>query len=144
MISFNFFLQQYWRAMITLETENRFYWRCNIFINSSLKYFPSPFDTIERMSGGISLHGVACFFVFIFASVFLWLHILYLPPRRWRRMRRKLRSEQLPFLGWLVRDPLLVLLYYSMSSVAWSQIHLLSLISDWDLSPTPSQSHFLS
>ena len=108
-------------------------------MNSSLKYFGSPFDTIEGMIGGISLHGIACFFVFFLITVlFVWLHILFVPPRRWRRMRRKLRSEQLPFLGWLVRDPLLVLLYYSMSLVAWSQIHLLRLISDWDLgSPAP-------
>ena len=113
---------------------------CYIYMNS-MKYLPSPFDTLERMSVGISLHGIACFFLFLFAFVFVWLHILYLSPRRWRRMRRKLRPEQLPFLGWLVRDPLLVLFqYYSMSSVAWSQIHLLSLISDWDLSPPPSLS----
>ena len=76
-----------------------------------------------------------CFF--LITVLFVWLHILFVPPRRWRRMRRKLRSEQLPFLGWLVRDPLLVILYYSMSLVAWSQIHLLSLISDWDLGPRP-------
>ena len=85
-----------------------------------------------------------CFFICICIRVIVHiciliciLCILYVSSRRWRRMRRKLRSEQLPFLGWLVRDPLLVLFYYSMSLVAWSQIHLLSLISDWDLSLPP-------
>ena len=52
----------------------RLYWMCYIYMNSSLKYFPSPFNTIERMSEGISLHAIACF-SFSFAFLFVWLCI---------------------------------------------------------------------